>query len=956
MVAVTSALALKPKEADPTYNLSAGAQGLSQGTTTDPASANAKNSNSTPSAAPTASTSAAVCTVAPNNASSSSAKQTATSKPASGSDNGSGVGVGAGAQVNNVYTVPTPAKTPGAGAGGNGSTSSIALSILIHLDPGMTNASEIAPKIKSANPNIVDATAVSPSEIAVIFNSPQKSTPPPNVTPKVKAISQAGLTPQNAATPSTGSSSPAKAAVPVKSTPQTKPSAPVKPAPPVTEAGLELFARPFERASPEVFAISLPTGTGKACDVANALVNAVPEIESVTAVDDSRLLVTASTSPNQPSSELIAHVRDLAGKLATLRERPADTIVHRLYYVHDPVAVAKLIDSAYSNVQAQALQPDRVVLSDSIDPDEDSRWKALSSAERTIAKLDQPHPQVSVDAWSLQLATKDKDELHKVIPKLENLAAAYNDAIDSSIGGGWTFLSRHLSNSNNLDPFLRDYLTSTSRVHENGIVERSASGLLPQTTHGYGLGFATLYYPLTPNLIDMLVSLSSVQTPTASAQAMLAAMGTPPPVDASLSCREQDEHAYSGVTQPDHFHMACVYRALLDRGGLLAPSPGPNATSQLGQLRGALADFLFHYKLMVEYSDEFHLHQEPIAADTLDSAFAPVVSAFNEDLSVFQANLQSQVARVLRDDRQFKGITYGYGGLVSLKVLGNQPGSVNTATQNYFDATPAPTLNDLFSNLQTEGTSVQSSPLSSLVTSLAPEKAVELLTVLGQTLTPKPTTAHLGRGLDMTVTAHTLSGAYGAELDLSVQSTENGAGLTQAGGSTVSDDLNSRVSQHSVDTHVRINSFKLFNVSTLSSTLARGQAPWKPIDPAFEIPALGFLIKRQLKPKEVYTQSLVFVDALVVPTAIDLGYGVPMIDDELVLASGRYRKLQSLRDLPKRLGNRLLQHHERVVDCLNREYIDADGIVRVQGNGPDNHACSDADDNLAHPETSDEVE
>jgi Glycoside hydrolase family 2 C-terminal domain 5 len=53
---------------------------------------------------------------------------------------------------------------------------------------------------------------------------------------------------------------------------------------------------------------------------------------------------------------------------------------------------------------------------------------------------------------------------------------------------------------------------------------------------------------------------------------------------------------------------------------------------------------------------------------------------------------------------------------------------------------------------------------------------------------------------------------------------------------------------------VRVDSLKLFKISTLSAVLARGQAPWKPIDPLFEVPALGLLIKRPLKPKEVYAE------------------------------------------------------------------------------------------------------
>jgi hypothetical protein len=415
------------------------------------------------------------------------------------------------------------------------------------------------------------------------------------------------------------------------------------------------------------------------------------------------------------------------------------------------------------------------------------------------------------------------------------------------------------------------------------------------------------------------------------------------------SCRERDGLYYgikkaNGIRSaeaghPENLQLECLYEVLVGNEGVFAASPSAQATSALGQLRAALADFLFHYKLEVEYRDEFHFYLEPMAADTLDSAFQPIVEAFDEDLSVFQDRLQLEIAGALKED---KSIKYGYGGLVSVKVLGSQQGAVRTATQNYFDTTATPSLSDLFSNLQAGS----GSSATSLATSLTPAAAAQLAMALGQTLTPKPTTAHLGRGLDLEVTAHTLSGASGAELDLAVRSTENGAGVIQAGGTAKTDDLNSRVSQHTVETHVRLDSMRLFKVSTLGSTLARGQGPWKPFDPYIEIPLLGDLFARPRPPKEIYTQSLVFVDAVVVPTAADLGFGVPVNYDQMELEAGRYKTLTRFGDFPSHLGDRILQYHQQVVDCLNREYINSQGGVSIWADGKEQPACDLGNFNL----------
>jgi hypothetical protein len=210
--------------------------------------------------------------------------------------------------------------------------------------------------------------------------------------------------------------------------------------------------------------------------------------------------------------------------------------------------------------------------------------------------------------------------------------------------------------------------------------------------------------------------------------------------------------------------------------------------------------------------------------------------------------------------------------------------------------------------------------------------------------------------LDLVVTAHTLSGAYGAELDLSVQSTENGAGVTQLGSTSSTDDMNSRVSQHTVDTHVRIDSLKLFKVSTLSSTLARGQSPGKPFDPIFEVPVLGYLVKWPRKPEVMYAQSLVFVDAGLVPTAADLGNGVPAMKDQMEVALGRYQMAQKLTDLPNQLGDRILQYHQQIVNCLNREYIGTDGAIHRWINGSEQGTCNPADFHLEGDNRADAVE
>jgi hypothetical protein len=749
-----------------------------------------------------------------------------------------------------------------------------------------------------------------------------------------------------------------------------------------------------------VFTVNLPAGKIKACDVANAMVNAIPGILEISAVGDSQLLITSADSSDAETAAATAFgktyestpsqreqfeelVRAKASDVAAPATPPApyvNSYVQRLYYVHDPATVATIVKTAMPNINAQALLPDIVVLSDSADTDAKTQKNAIDQSRKLIARIDQPRPQVSVDAWSMQLASDNPEGIRDASEQIRKVAAGYDHTIDSSFQAGWQYLSSQLAKPGNLDPLLRDYLSYSTRitlVDGKPAINRTAdpSKASAQQTAGYGLGYSTLYYPLTPNLVDMLVTLISLNDPKPAANELLNRMEGPKGESAHTkyvddikefnkvkddsnntkanpqkSCQQRDREIYEsyrldakakGVQsnpadhQPDNFQLECV-RDTLDNG-LFAKSATPLSTGAIGQFRAALADFLYQYKLMVKYPDEFDSYYEPMAADTLDSAFSPLVNAFEEDMSALQHDLQAQIGEILPEKGKVKG--YGYSGLVNVKVLGSQQGAVTSLTQNYFDATPTASLNTLISNLGTQAGSGGS--LTSLFTGITPDKALAILSAIGTTLNPPKVTAHIGRELDLTVTAHTLSGAFGAELDVQVNSAENGQSVYTQGATTTTDNLDSRVATHTVNTHVRLDSLRLLQLSTMSSVLARSQQPWKPFDPVVEFPGLGLLFKHPRKAKEVYTQSLIFVDAMVVPTAIDLGYGVPIATDQFppkknansqqaTLSGGNNQPDEKLRsELNEVLRNQLPNYHQSIIGCLYREYIDGNGKISI---------------------------
>jgi hypothetical protein len=197
-------------------------------------------------------------------------------------------------------------------------------------------------------------------------------------------------------------------------------------------------------------------------------------------------------------------------------------------------------------------------------------------------------------------------------------------------------------------------------------------------------------------------------------------------------------------------------------------------------------------------------------------------------------------------------------------------------------------------------------------------------------MTPQKQTVSIGRELDLTVTPYSLSAANGAELDVEVTSKDNDAevvGATPSAGDTKDDDLSSRVSNHHVKSHVRLESLKLFELSTLDSTLARGRAPWKLADPYLEIPVLGELVQKPRHPDLIRQRSVLFLSAVVVPTAADLASTA--LDEDLYWpnATQREKSLHRFKDISPSLFDQIELYHRRVIECLGQERTDIDGNV-----------------------------
>ncbi|MGO9865340.1 MAG: hypothetical protein ACLPLR_17165 [Terriglobales bacterium] len=736
---------------------------------------------------------------------------------------------------------------------------------------------------------------------------------------------------------------------------------------------------------PKLYLVPFPLGTGKNCDVANALVNKIPGVLSIAPVGTTRLAFTIDkNADNQDLHKTInSYVKALAEPVAAPAPN-TKTYSERLYYDHDPVALAALISKAYAEVTAQAIVPDKIVLSETVpdlEPDQDEKDVApgqkpdsmkevtphgqkrdpIQSARRTISKIDQPEPQLSLETWSLQYSATKQEEVEKFSRKVDEVAQDYNGRLARSRAKGWKYLVDNIEKDGFLDHDFSDYLTDISVVAPADVFGQESfqriDGLTSKLEPDYALGYPTLFKPLEPNLVYMLVALAASNQPRVHADAVINAIENPDslpdspladtPDNHTCQCRDRQRYAHFMGLQ-----LECVRDVLHNQ--LFASTTGQPSTSAFGLFRAAIANFLFQYKMMVDYPDDFQPFLSSKAAADLDAQLSPIVDAFESDLEIFQQNIRDKIEcngssaakqkpspavdRSCRPVFQDKNTTYASSGIVSVKVVAGNPTNVQTTTQNYFDATPPATLGDFAAAIRSIGSPSASGAAPALpkflTSNMSVNEAVGALAAI-QTLTRTPVTAKIGKGLTLSATAYSLSGAAGAEMDLTVESNENGAGLVTAttqsnlqSQSLANDDLMSRVSDHKVTTRVRVDSLNLFKLSTMESELARGQKPWKPLDPWFEIPVLAEVVKKPRRPQLTYHRSFVFINALLVPTASDLGSGLPVKPDCLSMGEkGCEKSARSLSEFAPNYGQALFDFNDHMVRAFASEYIDNNGVV-----------------------------
>jgi hypothetical protein len=326
-----------------------------------------------------------------------------------------------------------------------------------------------------------------------------------------------------------------------------------------------------------------------------------------------------------------------------------------------------------------------------------------------------------------------------------------------------------------------------------------------------------------------------------------------------------------------------------------------------GLFRAAIADFLFNYKMSQQYPHEFVPYDLTQSANTLNNALSPLIDAFNRDLWSYQmfvrADMQYQVEKLnsRTDERCCVKKLFGLDkpsffndGVVTVRTISGQPTNVSVTSQSFLNGSTAPELSALLSSLSasggtgagssSSGTSGGSSSGSGSTSSGVPPALGGTFGIVASALANYQTSfAQIGRQLSFTATPRSLATASSAEIAVTLNADESAGGPLYTGPGATDPAFNtSRVANHDTTTRVRVDSIKLFEVSSFSAIVERSRSRFPLLPPFVEIPYIGTLAGIPLGSAKEFHSSTAIISAYVIPTAADIAYGLHFVSDLMV--------------------------------------------------------------------------
>jgi hypothetical protein len=464
--------------------------------------------------------------------------------------------------------------------------------------------------------------------------------------------------------------------------------------------------------------------------------------------------------------------------------------------------------------------------------------------------------------------------------------------------------------------------------------------------HGrYCLGYNTLFKPVKPALTDLLLTIIAAQEPVTVAEtAILNVEGVAPaavsrstcamqpvratrdrceaiwdtldidnasPPPQATNCVKDDFQANLGslLAGEPTVHLKCfsqeIYELMLSPGSYAADAP-----YEVGLIRAAIADFLFNYKMSQQYPHEFVPYDLSHSADALNNALNPLIDAFYRDIRSYQmfvrADMQYRVEKLNANTdgrccvKRLFGLdkpSFFNDGLVTVRTIAGQPTTASATSQSFLNVSTAPELSTLLSSLagQLATPAAAATPTSGYTISVTPNApsaapsppaavpGPNFATIAAALANYQSSFAQIGRQLSFAATARSLNTASSAEITVTLNADESAGGPLYTGPGASDPALNtSRVANHDTTTRVRVDSIKLFEVSSFSAIVERSRSRFPLLPPFVEIPYIGTFAGIPLGAAKEFHSSSAIISAYVVPTAADIAYGLRFVSDLVV--------------------------------------------------------------------------
>ena len=599
-------------------------------------------------------------------------------------------------------------------------------------------------------------------------------------------------------------------------------------------------------AFPTSYVCEIKVSTGNGDTIVDAL-NGLYKGVKLLAVEDKIVVIFADEDSRKHENNIIRVAKRLNAALEVSKSPSKDSgdkklpaEVVRIFHQNAELIVQAL-KGTIEGVNLSHLGKDLLLVYGERDSEKEKRREV----RRRIALLDLPQPKMSLQVWAFQLTHRDNNKVNKALNLLRSIPHDFDKEIGDAFERAWQRIIGLFDPETEmevLDQVLYRYLNISTECKNKEV-------------YCLEYGVAENAYP---SMANMLVALALTRKPQRHIDAILEDMR-------SSSNHSGNSRCLGTIPRLDFRHFEHALNLLYGQ-------------TRRHLLKAALADFLFFYKWNIDHPDRLDVYGFSRSAEQLNTLFSPVFEAYMRDLDLFVAqfndhpcwNLANSVLPEKKEDKEtIMGLRY-LGAIKVATVSGTQA-KASANSVSHFDVTQPPDMATILSEKDTQ--------LAALSTHIGGPLG-QALSFLAAAASMQPTIVEISQGITLGVNPKALVNGTAAELDVSLTVSQDDLKRKVAGAEDTIPALD-RVSKHEVETKVRVEAQRLFEISTFSNdvTMPRPDKPSWGLGACWHsvfgrTPFMNRFFLRRRQPETVSQSSLVMVQAAVVPTALDLAWSL----------------------------------------------------------------------------------